>query len=318
MRVLKLAVLVLAALSALAALVLLGVYSHCDHETLRLDDAARQSPAARTFGGSFVRIPSGVTHYELVGPIDAPAVVLVHGFSVPYFIWDKTFDALVAAGFRVLRYDLYGRGLSDRPAVHYDAVLYDQQLGQLLAALGIRQPVDLVGVSMGGPIVVEYAARHPAAVRKVVLFDPAYGKGFTPPWQLRAPLVGDFIMCVKIAPTLADSQRDDFVHPERYSDYFAKYLPQMRYQGFRRALLSTIRDYLSQDNTWAFEQLGKSGKPVLLVWGRADRDVPFEVSDAVRKAIPRAEFHALDDAAHVPFYEHPEIVNPLLIEFLRR
>jgi pimeloyl-ACP methyl ester carboxylesterase len=38
----------------------------------------------------------------------------------------------------------------------------------------------------------------------------------------------------------------------------------------------------------------------------------------LRKAIPQAEFHAIDDAAHVPFYEHPEIVNPMLIEFLKR
>jgi pimeloyl-ACP methyl ester carboxylesterase len=42
------------------------------------------------------------------------------------------------------------------------------------------------------------------------------------------------------------------------------------------------------------------------------------VSNDVRKAVPQAEFHAIDDAAHLPFYEHPEIVNPILVEFLRR
>jgi len=81
---------------------------------------------------------------------------------------------------------------------------------------------------------------------------------------------------------------------------------------------STILNFLSVDNTGAFAELGKSGKPVLLIWGRADQTVPFSVSDDVRKAIPQAEFHAIDDAAHLPFYEHPEIVNPILIEFLRR
>jgi pimeloyl-ACP methyl ester carboxylesterase len=92
----------------------------------------------------------------------------------------------------------------------------------------------------------------------------------------------------------------------------------MHYKGFRNAILSTIRQFLSQDNAAAFAQVGKSGKPMLLIWGRADQDVPFALSDEVRKAIPQAEFHAIDDAAHVPFYEHPEIVNPMLIKFLKR
>jgi pimeloyl-ACP methyl ester carboxylesterase len=301
-----------------AGVVLLGIYHHYDRETLDLDDAARNSNVVRVYGGSYVRLPAGVTHYELAGPENAPLVVLVHGFSVPYYIWDPTFQALVASGLHVLRYDLYGRGWSDRPNARYTPDFFDQQLVQLLSALEIHGAVDLVGVSMGGPIVVNYAARHPEQSRKVVLIDPGFTHGFTPPWPLRVPLVSDFLMCVQIAPTLAPSQRDDFLHPERYPDYFAKYEPQMKYRGFRQALLSTIRDFLSQDTQPAFEQLGKSGKPVLLIWGRADQDVPFAVSDEVRKAIPQAEFHPIDDSAHVPFYEHPEIVNPMLIDFLRR
>ena len=301
-----------------AGVLLLGIYHHYDRETLVLDDAARRNDVIHAYGGSYIRLSTGVTHYELAGPENAPTVVLVHGFSVPYYIWDPTFPALVANGFRVLRYDLYGRGWSDRPDARYTPDFFDQQLVQLLSALGIHGPVDLVGVSMGGPIVVNYATRHPAQSRKVVLIDPGFTRGFTPPWPLRAPLIGDFLMCVELAPTLAGSQRADFLHPERCPDYFARYEPQMKYRGFRQALLSTIRDFLSQDTQPAFEQLGKSGRPVLLIWGRADQDVPFAVSDEVRKAVPQAEFHPIDDVAHVPFYEHPEIVNPMLIDFLRR
>jgi len=317
-RALKTVVIVLAVLVTVAAAVSYLVYDRADQEKLTLDDSARQSAEARAYGGSFVRLGAGVTHYELAGPRDARTVVLVHGFSVPSYIWDPTFDALTAAGFRVLRYDLYGRGWSDRPDVRYDPDLFDQQLFQLLGALQISEPIDIVGLSMGGPIAANYATRHPARVRKVALFDPAYGKGSQPPWQLRTPLLGAFVMNVRIAPTMADSQRDDFVHPERYADYFAKYATQMRYKGFRGAILSTIRNFLPLDNTGAFAQLGQSGKPVLLIWGRADQAVPFSVSEDARKSIPQAEFHPIDDAAHLPFYEHPEIVNPILIEFLRR
>jgi pimeloyl-ACP methyl ester carboxylesterase len=318
MKFLKYLGIALVVLAVAAAAVYWRTYRHYDQEALILDGTARQSLEVMAYGGSYVSLGAGVTHFELAGPPDAQTVVLVHGFSVPYYIWDPTFDALAAAGFRVLRYDLFGRGWSDRPNARYDAEFLDQQLLQLLDALGIHGPVDLAGVSMGGPIVVNFAARHPERVRRVALFDPAFGPGFTPPWRLRAPLVGDYEMCVKIAPTLASGQRDDFVHPQRYPDYFAKYLPQMRYRGFRHALLSSLREFISRDNTAAFRQLGASGKPVLLIWGRADQDVPFAISDDVRKAVPQAEFHPIDDAAHVPFYEHPEIVNPVLLDFLRR
>jgi alpha-beta hydrolase superfamily lysophospholipase len=97
-------------------------------ERLEMDDQARQLAP-----GAFVQLTRGRVHYELAGPEDGRLVVLVHGFSVPSFVWDPTFEALVSRGFRVLRYDLYGRGFSDRPDTAYDRALYVEQLRELLA-----------------------------------------------------------------------------------------------------------------------------------------------------------------------------------------
>ena len=66
--------------------------------------------------------------------LSASVVVLAAGFSVPYYIWDPTFKALTGAGFRVLRYDYYGRGYSDRPAIPFTDEMYVGQLHQLLDA----------------------------------------------------------------------------------------------------------------------------------------------------------------------------------------
>ena len=68
----------------------------------------------------------------------APIVVLIHGGTIPSFVWDKQVKPLTQAGFQVLRYDQFGRGYSDRPSVDYDRAFYQKQLGDLLAALDIE------------------------------------------------------------------------------------------------------------------------------------------------------------------------------------
>jgi len=304
-----------AVLSSLAAACLYFAVNCARHNVEReeITDAVRRKAT-----GSFVHLSDGLTHYELAGTESGRTVVLIHGFSVPYYLWDHTFDPVVKAGFRVLRYDLYGRGFSDRPHVHYNADLYDRQLLELLTALHLETPVELVGSSMGGPIAVTFAARHPERVRALALLDPGHWPGEPMPWQISTPVVGEYWACVQLVPSLPDGQKGDFRHPERYPDYFAKYAEQMRYKGFRRALLSTLRDYLTFNVRADFRRVGESHKPVFLLWGKLDKDVPFEVSKDVLGEIPQAEFHPMEDAAHVGFYESPDEVNPMLVEFLNR
>lgn len=306
----KVAAVVLAAALVVAGVLGLNVRRH-DLEIMDLGEATR-----RTAPGSFIQLPQGFVHYELAGPADGRAVVLVHGFSVPYYVWDPVFAALRDAGFRVLRYDLFGRGLSDRPEVRYNADLFDRQLLDLLNALGVNGGSDLVASSMGGPIVATFACRHPERVRRIVWIDPSYGAGGALPLALRAPLWGEYTMATQVAPGLAESQLADFVHPENFPDWPDRFRRQMRYHGFRRALLSTLRDYVTADWSKDYACVGRAKTPVLLVWGKADLDAPFETNSKVRAAVPQAQFLPVDDAAHFPFLEHPEIVNPALIAFL--
>jgi len=120
-------------------------YWRSNLETRTLDDDSRKAAPGR-----FITLSDGIVHYELSGAANRRTVVLIHGFSVPYYLWDQTFSALTGAGYRVLRYDLYGRGYSDRPDIAYDGASWEKQLHELLAALGSRGRVDLVGASMGG------------------------------------------------------------------------------------------------------------------------------------------------------------------------
>jgi len=288
---------------------------HFIGETLDLNDQARLCVE-----GNFIKLSDGFTHYELAGPPEGQVVILVHGFSVPYFLWDPTFKALVEAGFRALRYDLYGRGYSDRPLTTYDSNLFDRQLRELITALQIDQSVDLVGLSMGGSIVTVFTKRHPELARRLCLISPAGFEGTLPATArlLNIPMLGEVLMSLFGEQVIVSAQSKDFYHPERFPDYVERIRPQMKYKGYRRALLSTMRfgplDGLSE----SYKRVGQQGTPILLLWGCQDRTVPFALSAKVRAALPKAEFHAIEEAGHVSEYERPEVVNPLLIEFLKK
>ena len=116
----------------------------------------------RSLPGSFITLSAGVTYYELAGQLDWSLVVLIHGLSVPSYIWEPTFKALARAGFCVLRFDLFGRGYSDRPKAAYTLTFFVNQLCELLETLNLRQSLSVVGLSMGGPVAADFALRRAA------------------------------------------------------------------------------------------------------------------------------------------------------------
>jgi pimeloyl-ACP methyl ester carboxylesterase len=284
-------------------------------ETRDLDDAVRAHA-----GGSFVRLSDGCTHYELGGPDSGEALVLVHGFSVPYFIWDPTFQALTAAGFRVLRYDLFGRGLSDRPRLNYDIELFVRQLGELVDDLALGT-VSVAGLSMGGPIAGTFAARFPRRVSKLILVDPAGAKPISLSFLLniaRLPGMGEVLLGLFGSESLLNSIAADFFDPALVRMFQEKYRVQLQYRGFKRAILSSLREDMLGEFAGSYRRVAESDIPVLLVWGRNDRTVPFLHSRAMLNLIPGAEFHILENSSHIPHYEEPEAFNQLMIEFLKK
>ena len=92
----------------------------------------------------------------------------------------------------------------------------------------------------------------------------------------------------------------------------------MRYDGFGRAILSSMRHVVTESSLPDFEKVGKAGLPVLLVWGEADKTVPFAQHAAVQRAIPQAQFFSLPATGHLPVVEEPELTDPQIAAFLGR
>ncbi len=286
----------------------------CGEESETLKEAQRSAP------GTLVGLPTGVTHYELRGPKAGPVVVLIHGFNGPMTSWDHTMKPLVAAGYRVLRYDLVGRGYSERPARVYDLEVFVEQLGELLETLGVTEPVTLVGSSFGCVVGAEFAVRHPARVAGLSLIGPAGFPG--PSSRMRAllsvPLLSDWVYRGTGDPMMRRQTHAYYVRPERFPEAHEAFARQQRIRGFKRAALSTLRNAPVLDHEPGWRRLGQSEISVQLIWGKDDVSFPYENKDLAMSWIPQAKLTTIEGAAHLPAYEAPEPTHRALLAFLRR
>jgi pimeloyl-ACP methyl ester carboxylesterase len=293
-------------LVSITTIILGGLYLYRDAEKKTLTDTDRKNAP-----GSFIQLKSGITHYQLAGPDTGQVVVLLHGFSVPYYIWDGTFEYLVNHGFRVLRYDQYGRGYSDKPDSVYNHAFYFNQLRQLLAALHLKTPVNLAGISFGGMLATNFTTEYPELVNKVILIDPGY-ESLQPD---KPEVIVRYYEAIHPRER-AESQLTDFKYPERYPDWVNKYKVQMQYKGFINSLVSTLYNY-TYNGRKSNTLLNTKHKPILLIWGREDKTVPFTYSDSIRSVL-QTEFFPVDDAGHLPYIEHADKVNARMLEFLKK
>jgi pimeloyl-ACP methyl ester carboxylesterase len=108
------------------------------------------------------------------GPIDAPAIIMLHGLRSYAHTWEPVAEPL-ADRWRCIALDQRGRGESDwDPQRNYFADAYVRDLEALVEHLGLRRFV-LMGHSMGGANAFIYAARHPDNLTGLVIEDMGPG-----------------------------------------------------------------------------------------------------------------------------------------------
>lgn len=232
-----------------------------DVEVDELNDKTRSQ-----LEGQFIQLSDGSAHYELKGPLDSRVVVLVHGNAAPYFTWDYNVPALVEAGFRVLRYDIYGHGFSDRPKLKkYNRNLYDRQIVELLKALKINKPVHIIGTSQGGSIATYFTAIHPEKVKKLALLSPLFdsfeGEGMVR--LLITPGIGEYFMKVFGDKSATDPSKV-FASTNKVPELTEKLKQQIRFKGKKRAILANMRGDALENNTDYYEKVRDQNRPILL------------------------------------------------------
>ncbi|MFD0860334.1 alpha/beta fold hydrolase [Roseovarius aquimarinus] len=295
----------LGALTALAAAPFL-------REGLRPRMGARARQAAP---GAFAALPQGATHYRWLGAESGPVAVCVHGLTTPSPVWEALAEALGGMGYRVLIYDLYGRGYSDRPRGAQDADFFAGQLEALLADQGIEEKITLLGYSMGGMIAPRFAVRNPGRLRRMILLAPAgIGHDLGPASRLMANTgpFGTWAMLLIYGRSLRRALEAERAQPGAVPGMIDIQIAQTRQRGFLPAVLSSLRHTLDTDCAADHRALAEAGTPVLAIWAEKDEVIPLAGRETLAAWNPGAGHEVVPDAGHALPYSHPEEVAAIL------
>ncbi|KAF5878301.1 putative rab proteins geranylgeranyltransferase component a protein [Botrytis fragariae] len=129
-------------------------------------------------GARDVPSPYGSTRAYEFGPVTGPKVLLIHGISTPCIALHSLATTLATThGCRVLLFDLFGRGYSDGVSdLPHDERLHTTQILLVLTSSSLSWVGDgfhILGFSLGGGIVVDFAVAFPKMVKDVILLAPA-------------------------------------------------------------------------------------------------------------------------------------------------
>jgi pimeloyl-ACP methyl ester carboxylesterase len=213
-----------------------------------------------------------------------PPLVLLHGGASDGGEWRAVAEAL-AADHDVVAWDAPGCGGSSDPPSHFSLPGYADVLAAFMTAVGLRK-AHVAGLSFGGGLGIQLAARHPRRVRSLVLVSAYAGwAGSLSPEQVTAR-----------RRTVAEELR----HPE---------------PGVRPVPAMTMLDAFAQADLRG--ALPRIRVPALVVHGSEDVRAPRPVAEALRDGIPGARMAVIPGAGHVCNVEAPAAVAAAIRGFLR-
>ena len=269
--------------------------------------------------GEYAQLSDGKVRYEIGGLEGGEKVVIVHGLIGHFHVWDYQFKFLVEQGFRVLRYDLYGRGFSERVKTQHNAKLFTSQLKDLLKHVKFNSPFHLVGLSMGGAISTRYTSHHPELVKSLFLVD-CYGipTPNDPIIKLLQPKgIGEIFIGTLGSPILKRAPIKGVFDKKKHKGFAKWFSAPMVIKGSKRALLSTLRNFMLENHVLHYERINKLDIPKMILWGREDAVLPFRYGQKIHALVTNAKFEVFEKCGHVPQFEEPDKFNQLAFKFIR-
>ena len=257
-----------------------------------------------------VFVKAGTVRLEYYQHGNGPeAVLLVHGYASSARLWRLAMVEMDPQRFRVIALNNRGAGDSDRSPTEADYTVesFAQDLHHAVAALGLNG-FTLVGHSMGGATVTQFALAHQSRLKALVLLNsaPLNGRQLGPGWD--------------------ETIREQFRTGERPQGDMGFNAPHVT-ESFKKAVMADIdRNPLeraiggrrSMSQLRLRERLGEIRVPTLVVGG--DRDTTVGVDNILAEYLALSEdvrsLHIFHGIGHSPNVEVPAAFAGLLGRFV--
>jgi pimeloyl-ACP methyl ester carboxylesterase len=273
-------------------------------KTVSWEDVASLVPHSER--SNFVEVDGIRIHYQEFGPPDAPAMILVHGYTASVYVWHVVAPALAEKGFRVIAVDLVGFGYSEKPRTFdYTMASQAKMIAGFMDALRIER-ATLVGNSYGGGVVAMLALDNPDCVERLVLVDAVINDEAIAHPILRLAKyrgVGEVI-----TPLLGSSQR--FFRMRMRATFAKSQHPRLvtrdRIAAIRRPLHSKEGHHsvLATSRAWSAARIERDAHqikcPTLILWGDSDNVIKIHNGYTLHREIPGSRFVIFRDCGHVP------------------
>ena len=288
-------------LNNLFSLIIISFFFSCSnpkYENVLKDDSFRKTINS----GNFAELSNGFTYYNIDNRFNENTLVFIHGFSVPSYIWEKTYNSAKEKGFKVIKLDLYGRGFSDNPDLDYTDELFANQVIELLQELQITNATFL-GLSNGGRVISKLADIKPNMVEKLVYVSASSFNNHKniADKNVSKDEINEFIK--NRYPTISSGQLSDFKYPENYPLWDDKYEELLKFKGFARALISTLKNHKNLD--LENKEISDSNKKVYTIWGDSDSVVVYnDIKEKLNKLIPNRFEYTVPNSGHLPHIEN--------------
>ena len=276
----------------------LSINAQNNYETVNKDIHFRKQIKS----GNFLKLSEGYTYYEIKNENSINTLIFIHGFSVPSYIWNDTFNSASKKGYRTIRLDLYGRGYSSNLDVDYTDELFANQVIELMNELYI-QKATLIGLSNGGRVISKVTYLKPEIVEKLIYVSASSFQDHTPPFNksVSGDEINDFIK--NKYSTISAGQLLDFKYPQNFKGWDKKYETLLQYKGFARALISTKKNHINLDNENKF--INDSKIPFFTIWGDSDSVVVYSTfKRKLNKLMPRRIEYFVSESGHLPNLEN--------------
>jgi 3-oxoadipate enol-lactonase len=258
---------------------------------------------------SFIECNGVALRYELSGA-GPSTIVLIHELGGSLDSWGGLVP-LLPDGFRVLRYDMRGAGLSEKMGGMLDADVLCDDLKALLGAADVRTPVTLLGAAVGAAIAVRFASRHPELCERLILVGPALG--VPAERRVSALAIADHVEKAGMRAIAGDIFPKAFPE-ELWRSKAEKAVAQARWLG------ADPRGYAAAYRMLALTDLSgdlpRIACPVLVLAGRHDPFGTPKLVEAATAVIPAVRF-AVVEGGHFMSVQSPDRVAEAIMNFIR-